>query len=282
MKKQPANFVAWRLILMLALVCLPLTGAMAKDDVWTPKEFIAASGIDKALAAITKGMRDAVNAPELDQAIDAEKLKEVWPEAVETTFSEKHLEDGFIEQLSGKITPKEYQAIRQFLESDFGRRVTRLEVDAHALDVSELNARGAEVAKSIAPDRIRVIKEMIDAIGGVESGLTIAMNSSFAMLKGMQAGGAIPLQLPDEDIRKFLKESEPKMRQEIGALLALSTAYTYKDLSDEELKFYVDFLNSPAGKAMYKKSLTALDAMLSERMVDFGNTLMTLMGHRKS
>ncbi len=89
-----------------------------KDDVWTPEEFIAASGFDKALGAITKGVRGAANSPELAQSPAVEKLRSVWDEAVDATLSQEILQKGMTKRLSGTLDPSKTKKIKAFLGSD--------------------------------------------------------------------------------------------------------------------------------------------------------------------
>ncbi len=281
MKTQP-NFAVRNLLIAILFTCLPLAGLSAKDEVWTLSEFVTASGFDKLLTSVHRTMRKASESPEIAQAAEAAKLKEAWGEAVDATFDQRQLPDAFIQHLTGKMTSKELLGIQRFLETDLGRRITQLGSEILEMELPEIIEKGAEVAKRASPTRAGMIKEMIEQIGGVETSLTIAMSSAFAMLKGMQADGAIPLQLPDEQLFELLKKGEPEMRKQMGAHLALTLAYTYRDVSDENLATYIAFLNSDEGKAMNKTTLSALKAVLNESMGQFGSKLMTLMGHEKS
>jgi hypothetical protein len=64
-------------------------------------------------------------------------------------------------------------------------------------------------------------------------------------------------------------------------MLAMS-AFIYKDLTDDELRKYVEFLESPSAKAMYAASFSAMTDFYEQAWETVGKGIATLLKQRRS
>ncbi len=121
-------------------------------------------------------------------------LGKVWEEAVDNTLAQPILQRGLAKRLDGVFETSELAGIQAFLTSDFGRRITVLENESMGIPQAQREKEAGPVLKNTSEERAKKLRTLIENAGGIESALALALNSTFAMMKGMQAAGNIPLQ----------------------------------------------------------------------------------------
>ncbi|WP_045390385.1 DUF2059 domain-containing protein [Falsirhodobacter sp. alg1] len=146
------------------------------------------------------------------------------------------------------------QEALEFFSSELGQRVVRLELEArHRLldDAQEDLARlAASDLQQSDPDRFALLQELVTANDLVEMNISGAMNSSLAFYRGMISGGAFPDGIAEGEILDDVWSQEPAIRADTETWVYPYLVTAYSDLSDADLRSYVQFSQSGAGQAM--------------------------------
>jgi hypothetical protein len=159
--------------------------------------------------------------------------------------------------------------VKDFLNSPFSERVFTLEEKSDEGSIKELKKFGKSLEVNPPPEaRIALIKQLDTAVGATN----LQIESMVAMYKGI-ARAVDPLVSPDKRLMPGeLEKVSEAMRKELKDILknvvSVSFLYTYQSLSDEELKRYIQFWTSDAGKWFNGTYSEAVAAAMKEASDD--------------
>ncbi|MFA6282318.1 MAG: hypothetical protein WCY05_07455 [Candidatus Omnitrophota bacterium] len=150
-------------------------------------------------------------------------------------------------------------AVKEFLSSPLSEKISELEQKVSTPQgLGEMKKFGNDLqANPPTKERSNLIKELDTAIGATD----LQIETTVTMYEGM-AKAVLPI--TENDSRRSeseLKNMSDQMRKELKSMLkgviSISFLYTYQQLSDEELKLYINFWSSDAGKWFNKVSSEA-------------------------
>jgi hypothetical protein len=148
-----------------------------------------------------------------------------------------------------------------FLQSDLGRRMVAADVATANLDESQIDKimTGKTVAPS-TPQRDALFDKLERASRSTESTVQIFISMGQAVAIGTAVGaGRDPAQVA-ESARKSGEASRAGLEQGLREPLRRYLAYSYRDLSDADLKHLLAFLESAAGKRYVSAYIASLGA----------------------
>lgn len=208
------------------------------------------------------------------------RLAVAWELAASETFPANQMMDEIVSAMDGTLDSDHVVEATEFLSSELGVLVTNMEIEAQRPDESDrVDAQGetilAELIEKKAP-RLDAYTDMIDALGAIDNEVAAAMNLNYAIYAGMSQSGKLPYQLSEAEILELVVSQQDMLRAHIRDKIYTMFAYTYRDLSDDQLSDYIGFLTSKAGTAVYGAIHVATEGVLSTRAQRFGNRLMEL------
>ncbi|AWD21034.1 DUF2059 domain-containing protein [Fuscovulum blasticum] len=153
-----------------------------------------------------------------------------------------------------------------FYGSDLGQRILTQEIAARRAMLDVAADEAAEVAAQDMRDarspRLRLIRDLITAGDLLESGVAGSLSAELAFSDGMAAGSPAGVPPPRDERMRQVWAEEPSIRGEVGAWLVRFLVLAYTPLSDEELKRYLTFSETPEGRAV----TAAINAAMTETM----------------
>lgn len=213
-----------------------------------------------------------------------EKLMDAWEIAVEGAFDADKMTAAVNAQIDGRLTDPELSELYQYFSSPLGMKVSALEIANTKLShTPERAAEGERVFAGLAtddPERLALYNRMIDGLAAVDFAEAVTLNVAYGMMAGLFGAAETPV--TDEELLSLVKAATAGLRQTVEKTLRAETALGYRELSNAELKRYVEFLETPASAHYYDTSLHALDTVMSKEARDFGDRLFKAMGMRKA
>ena len=100
--------------------------------------------------------------------------------------------------------------------------------------------------------RLQMFRDMSDAIGGIDNSVRSVIEIQVRYFMAAMAAGSIEGDLSEEDLRGMLASQAEDIRQNVELYSMLGSAYTYRDLSDEDLAEYVSALQDPKMRQVYE------------------------------
>ncbi|WP_088348239.1 MULTISPECIES: DUF2059 domain-containing protein [Rhodomicrobium] len=246
------------------------------------QELIDKSGLAATLKELPGAMQSSVGAMRQQGMQIDQKFEKAWTDAARTAFGPEQSLAIIDQGLQKLLTPEDKAALLQHYNSPLGRRISALEVKA---------AQPGEQAKAQAyaqtlladpgknADRLALYRAIDKASGATATVTNISINIATAMTTGMASATPGP-KVDTGAIRAQIEKQRSAMSQKLAAATLASMAYTYRDLSAQDLTAYLAFLNSPAGKTLNAGVGTLLNQALALQSEDFGRQLAKNLGRK--
>jgi len=262
--------------LLRPIVLLLLLAAAANAQ--TLSEINRLSGLDKSIDGLNASLETAI-----DQLPGPKppRFVEAWKIASEDAFNTERILAAIEKNMDGALTSDQLAQLQQFFLSDLGRSITAAETASAVGKNDEIRAEGPKIFAEVAskdPERLALYKRMIDATDAYTFGEVISLNIGYGIIAGMSAAAKQPL--TGEQIRELLRKSRDKRVQTIEQKINFSTAYTYRGVPVDQMRAYVEFLETPPASAYYDGMKAAIGDVLSEEARQFGDNLYKALGIR--
>jgi hypothetical protein len=266
-------------LLVLSSALAIAAPAAAQDAAAVAQRLVKSSGLAVQLRAISKSFSEQVNQGRgqlPDAAIAA--MAEAGKEAYRADAMQKEIEKA----LPAKLSVAEMQKAIAWLETPFGKRITRAEEAAsETMNDASLKAYQARLQKTPLPSsRAKLIQELTTVTNSVEITVTIMEATALGVALGMDSAQPVQKRLGVAALRARLAQAMPRERLKpaMAQVLAVTHAYTYRDLSDWDLAAYVGFLRGAEGK----KYNDAMIEAFSQALVGASMRMGQLMEHAGS
>jgi hypothetical protein len=168
--------------------------------------------------------------------------------------------------LATNLDPETVKKTDSFLMSPVGRRMVAADSATAALEEAKIDSiMNGKLTAPSNPRRDALFDKLEVASRSTESTVQIFLGMGQAVAIGTAVGSGRDPAAVAESARKSGEDSRQAMEQNMREPLRRYMAYSYRDLSDADLKHVLQFLESPPGKqyvAAYIASLGAgFDAM---------------------
>lgn len=260
---------------VVAVVCLTMMALPARAA--STEALLKLIGFDSFVESFVEALRST------DEQISGtdEDANLAWDLAASQVFPPAKLMEEIVASMDGTMDPEDIKEATIFFETGLGKLVTQMEVDAQSLESGVVDERGSDVLADLIennPDRVQAYTDMIDALGAIEAEVAAAMNLNLAIYSGMSRSGRMGFQLSDAEILELVSSQHDMFRSLIRDQIYITFAYTYRNLSDADLRTYTEFLSSGAGKALYSNIHRATEDVFGQRAQLFGERVMELQG----
>jgi hypothetical protein len=204
--------------------------------------------------------------------------------AADKAYAPETLKREFRLALDGKVTEADLDSILAFYKSPLGVRIKALEKasqTAHARAKIAKTAGGLMERLNNEPERAELLTLIDSSLRLTELSTDTAFNMNRAMAIGIAATDAKTTALVSgmvEAIDSDMQKMRPAMAAEIKVRLSAFMAYTYREATVEELRRYLVFVSSAAGKSYYGAVEPAVNKVLIKAGEEFGHALMRELG----
>ena len=148
-----------------------------------------------------------------------------------------------------------------FLVSDVGRRMVAADLATANLEEAKIDAiMNGTLATPSTRRRDAVLDKLELAARSTESTVQIFLSMGQAVAIGTAVGAGRDTTAVEQDARKSGEASRSGLEQSMREPLRRYLAYSYRDLSDADLKQLLGFLESPPGKRYVSAYIASLGA----------------------
>jgi hypothetical protein len=265
-----------KLQLRLALAILAFAAianpACAKSTA-TLKDVIAATGMDASFGHFSDGIKMGFSQAPISKP-NRNELIAAAASAADAAFAVEPLKAALHKEMSDKLSQADLDAVMNFYREPLAKRMTDLEnASAGKEAYEEMQRMAAELGEKLRsdPDRRDLYSSMDKSLGLTEAAVDSNVSLQRAMITGMAAGDGVTV--PPEDMEKMMTQARGQAREQLSKLIQVAMAYTYRDVSLEDLRVYLKFLSSPAGQKLYSAGRDAKNRVLVAASLVFGEEL---------
>lgn len=150
-------------------------------------------------------------------------------------------------------------AVKEFLSSPLSEKISELEQKVSTSEgLGAMKKFGSDLqANPPTKERSSLVKELDAAIGATD----LQIETTVTMYEGI-AKAVLPVTVNDSrrsesELKNMAEEMRKELKSMLKGVISVSFLYTYQELNDEELKQYINFWSSDAGKWFNKVSSEA-------------------------
>ena len=261
-------------ILFLLLVCV-FPADSQDDHNRLLQELFAKSGLDQLVERlpmiVQQGMHQAVAQDQNLKRLPAQTVQELMDTAASAYESQK-LRGIMLRSFAGKMDDAEIRSVTRWLDSPTGVKCTDLEKQSLTPEGLRDLARFAEEIqkKPPRPERLKLIEELDRVTKATATSVEIFINSNLAVATAATLSLPEQSPMPLSEIRKKLEAGRAAIENALQEQTRVSLLYTYRSLSDSEIKEYIDIAASPAGSKFNEAGIEAFQKAMVEGGMDFG------------
>jgi hypothetical protein len=163
--------------------------------------------------------------------------------------------------LAANLDAATFKKTEAFLQSDVGRRMVAADTATAALEETRIDSiMNGQLTAPSTPRRDALFDKLERASRSTESTVQIFLSMGQAVAIGTAVGSGRDPAAVAESARKSGEAGRPSLEQGMREPLRRYLAYSYRDLSDADLKHVLAFLESPSGKRYVSAYIASLGA----------------------
>jgi hypothetical protein len=255
----------------LVLALAPAPPARAEADALA-REIVAFSSRGAQLASMAEQVQLGI---ERNGASLPLVTRELLLRAVAVHLAPEALRSGVVERLAPRIEPARAGEVLRWLKSPLGRRVTRLEQEASTPEgLAGLEAFAQQLHDALPPRSRLELMRRIEAAGrAVDFTLDVTARTSLGIALALDATLPASDQSSPEQLRAFIESQRVRLLPVVEQSVRVAYLYRYRDVSDENLGHYAEFLESEAGVWYVRETQHALLETLAEASLALGDAI---------
>jgi hypothetical protein len=170
-------------------------------------------------------------------------------------------EPAALRALAANLDADTVKRTEAFLASDLGRRMVAADVALAKVDEDTMNkVMDGKITAPSTPPRDALFSKLESASRSSESNVQIFLSMGTAVAQGAAIGSGMDPGPVGERARKSGEASRVDLEQSMRQPMRRYMAYSYRDMSDADLKQLLAFLQSTAGKRYVAAYTASLDA----------------------
>ena len=214
--------------------------------------FLQITGFDVALDSIALSAR---NAPMM-LGMQAGDFGADWSRVAEQVFDRDTMRGIALDILEQTLTEEALAHAAEFYATPLGQRLVTVENASH---LSEDAATREEIGRAAinqwvaeGSPRIGYLQRMNQAIDVADSGVKAVQEIQFRFLMAASNAGVLESEIDEGALRAVMAQNEADLRIRLKESGLISAAYTYRDISDDDLAAYADALEQPLMQEVYE------------------------------
>lgn len=193
-----------------------------------------------------------------------------WRNAVADIYAVDRMVPLFVTAFEAELIQSgaDVPAMLAFFQSPLGQKVTTLEIsgrralldqaveDASRLKYEELSAAGDA--------QLALVDTFVEVNGLVDANVAGAMNANYAFYRGLGDAGMLENGLTEDQILAEIWSQEESIREETDIWIRSYLAMAYAPLTETELRDYIEFSQTRAGRDLNTALFAGFDAVFTD------------------
>ena len=241
------------------------------------RELLEKSGLEVQIQNIPQMIKtsfvDGIN--KTGQEFPAGKIAEI-ADLVGRSFDPELILDYCAEQIAAELSDHDIRSVLTWLNSALGQKITELEEAASTPEgYRAMKAMSAELKNTKHSNvRMGLIQQLDKAMKSTEWQVETVMNMQVAQAAAIMAAAPTIDQIPVEKVRASMEAARPAIEMTLAEEILVGELYTYRSLTDKELKKYIGFAESESGQRYH----TVIRKALNDGMIGSSKKMGSAIG----
>lgn len=236
------------LIIVMIAVQSFFAHAQSRDDL--ANKIVNRSGLSEMINQFPALLKEGIKQGAEQSGSNNQKMVMQISQIIDQAFGINESIEIIRKDLSDQLTEQELASVLEWLDSPLGQKVTAMEVAAMTSDsFQDMQSQLLDLQEKYrGSEREKLFQTFDKSTNATEASLETAIAVQLTLASAMSASSNSPQMPSYEYLKKSIEDNRFMMRGVIGQQVFSNYLYTYQKLTDKELKAYVDFTASPAGK----------------------------------
>ena len=251
------------LLSLIVLLFLPssfLFASELKEE--RAQKFLHDSGLSELIGSLPQALEQQLNLPRLIAVNTIQQ--DAAQQALNVALSQVDGQQLALTYLTSKPIAQRLTGTVNFLASPLGQKISIQERAAATPDAQlEMQAYAMQMATNPPTSlRTKLIQDLTVAQNADQVILTLMKGTFYSVLEITQL---INPELAKEltvDMDTAWSKMKPVLSEQFAQFMVMGAQYSYRNISDKEIKAYIQFLNTPSGKAYWQTGLDIIDLYL--------------------
>lgn len=240
------------MLLLPVLLVVMQAGPLRAADRDRLEAFLEVTGFGVALDSLALSAADA---PRM-LGMEASDFGSDWERVANEVFDTGEMRKTALDILSQTLSEEDLAHAAGFYASDLGQRLVEVENASHMVeDDSGKRDTGEDMVTEMmraGDPRLQVIKGLNAAIDQSGNAVRAVQEVQVRFLMAASHAGVLEQAIDEESLRALLKQGENELRIQLKAGALANAAYTYADISTEDLDAYREALEHPRMQRVYE------------------------------
>lgn len=236
-------------------------------------ELMRATALDVVFSQFSATIASSARAEDISRD---EVFLRHWEGTARVVLNADTLHRRLAHALEGRLSAEDEAALRTFFNSELGQRMTSLEREAALLGPTAQHAaisRGEILLDEASVIRVTQVDRLMELVSAEMSAAMVGQSVRALLLGLSVAHQRGEIMVPWPEIDGQVQAMMPTLMAEIARTQRAMMSYAYRDLTDEELETYVEFLATPAAQKFYAAAAYAVGRIVADSMAEFGTSL---------
>lgn len=218
-----------------------------------------------------------------DRGLPAEALEEIGRE-IRKAFSPSVMKAVIIAHLRGNLAAADARDSLAWARTSLGQKIARLDEYTSTIEgQAALEQFAAALDRStMSKEQVALIQRLVDEAHVVEMVIDIAVS----MQKGV-AAAALAASAQDNlsslpQVFAQIDQRRDELRGYYEKTVLLSSLFTYQSLTEDELRRYLEFVNSPHGARYHEAMFVAMRNAVTQAALRLGSSLGKVLNTARS
>ncbi len=265
----------YAVFVFLLFSCL-ITLAEVEENIRNANRLLELSGITKQIGEFPGLIKTGMEESRKQGAPIPDSLFQAMLMSVDDSTDINRMVKGVAKELQDNLSEEEIQYLFSWYESELGKKITMLEEKSSTTTAyKEMVQMGDSLLAD--SDRVNFARKLDDLVGATDFSMKLQENTQTAVLSSVFK--ALNPHKPFD--LKALKSQMSKHRAEIRAsikkIVIISFIYTYKDLNEEEIDQYTNFLESAASKNFNNSTIRGIGKEMNKALMRLGKSMAIIL-----
>ncbi len=263
----------WLRRIATCFLLLTSAAAQAQTDTTQAEQLLRQSGIWEQLGTMTQSFANGVVAEVAKSSPGSSEAERARLQRLtERAFAADKLQATALRVMAQGIQPQHAETILDWYRTSAGQAIRQAEVVAteeqSRLPFEQVQQAGQRVLGRLPDARRELINDIVTATRAAEAMLQIMEGALLAMQRGLALAAPDRPALSEQQMVRVLRSQRKAMLDSFTGIARSSSALAYHDITDKDLRAYVDFCNSPHGSHFFNVSILAFEQAISAAMQD--------------
>lgn len=263
-------------LVFIFFIFTSLITTAAEDVDKNVKMLLDLSGITRQIEKYPGLIKSGIEHSRMEGASLPESLYQTILMSVDDSIDTRIMVNGIADELKKHLNEEETQHLLSWYESELGRKISLLE--EHSSTQSAYQEM-MQITESLLADsdQVKFAKKLDELVGATDFSMRLHENTQIAVLSSIYKALNPHRQLNLEEFKSQMSDQRTRIRANIEQIVIVSFIFTYRNLNQEEIDKYMNFLESQASINFNKSAMSGIDKEMNKALIQLAKSMSILL-----